>query len=396
MAKKEAGISEEKVIKTRELCDLDKLTLWCSNEYKHKEIFKKYDGTEFYFPSHLFRKLSRYVYDLVYKNKDFNMYFSGGEGTGKTTHATQWGQVFYYILTECNIINEELGTYYVYDEKTCMAHDLDDYNSMSDKYSDNLFRIIICDETGDLKAEDRFNKNNKDYRKKMRKDRKSLHIKLFNYPNVFELSKDAIIDRSNGFVLCKENEGLDKFGGSIPNVADVVFIPRGDYTFSWDDNHKFGELVSKEELKAEIEEILKHKYFKTIDKKYVYLTYKRDNVFCFNAQDYIKRAKEKAKIEGEIAQFRLTEHQMRVLFKYVTAKKIFGKGRKSVIPQGVSKEVANQIDLENKALQTINNIRKEMSDYFKALGIDPKLIKEDEYHSIQTDFVEDTLEEQEI
>ena len=129
------------------------------------------------------------------------------------------------------------------------------------------------------------------------------------------MSKDAIIDRSNGFVICKESDGLNKFGGSLPDVADVVFIPRGDYTFSWDSNMKFGEIVSKGELKAEIEEILKHKYFRTINDKFVYLTYRRDDVFCFNAEDYIKRAKEKAKIEGELAQFKLTEHQMRVFFK---------------------------------------------------------------------------------
>ena len=174
------------------------------NHARYKELLenppkklKNYNGVEFRIDPDVFRKLCQYVYNLTFKNLDILFLHGGEEGTGKSTDASQIGQIFYFIMVECNVLNEDLGTMYPYDEENCLSHNLISFLKKCDKYNDNIFRIIICDEGGGLKSEERWDEWNKKFRDEMRKDRKKLRIRIVCYPQPFELVKDFTLARVN-------------------------------------------------------------------------------------------------------------------------------------------------------------------------------------------------------
>ena len=287
-----SGIVEKKVMETRKVFNNQRWNDLYDNPPKKLKNFK---GIYFRVDRDIFRKMCQYAYDMVFKVLDIFGLDGGIEGSGKTTDASQLGQIMHYIMVECNIISKDLGTYYEYNEENCLAHDLETFNELSDKYNDNLFRIIICDEAGELKAEDRWNDANKDFRESMRKDRKKLRFRILCYPQPFELVKDFILGRTNFIRINRFSKEKDGFG-SIPNIVDTIIIPRGDYTYSFHTK----DLIPRTEIKNALKEQGKEKYTSELAKKYIYKTTKKDDVFCFDAESYIKKAKEFSKIKKMI------------------------------------------------------------------------------------------------
>lgn len=355
----ENGISENVVIETRKRFDIDR---WEHIRYNPPKFIKRYDGAKFRVDPDVFFKLCNGIYELVFKNQDIKVKFTGGEGSGKTTHATQYGQIFYYILIESNVLHKDLGTYYDYIEEECLAHDIDEYNDMSDRLQNNVFRILICDEAGSLKASNRFDKNNKSFSEKMRKDRKTLKIEILCYPNVWELNKDSVLDRTNLVVLCESSEDLYGYGAT-PDVAKLLVLPRGKFTFSY---HSLN-LISKAEMKEMLGELIKNKYVSSIQDKYIYKTYKRDDVFCFDAQKYLARAKEKGKIDSGISNFTLRPSELSILLESLTPKKLLGVGTRQLIPEHLSLEEKKQIDELNKKVNIISQLKNRIKKHVTAV-----------------------------
>jgi hypothetical protein len=306
-----SGIVEKKVLETRKVFLKSRWLELIDEPPKKLQNFK---GDWFRVDKHIFVKLCQYAYDMLFKTLDIFGLDGGIEGSGKTVDASQLGQMFHYIMTETRIISEELGTYYEYTEENCLAHDLESFNELSDKYNDLLFRIIICDEAGELKAEDRWSESNKDFRESMRKDRKKLRFRILCYPQPFELVKDFILGRTNFIRINRFS--LDKNGfGSSPDIVDTIIIPRGDYTYS----HHTKEIISRSEIKAALKEQGKEKYTSELQKKFIYKTSKKDDVFCFDSENYIKKAKEFSKIKKNEKKVFISGKTVEILAKHLTA-----------------------------------------------------------------------------
>lgn len=282
----------------------------------------------------IFRKLLQYVYNMVFKNLDILFLFGGDEGTGKSTDASQIGFLFHYIMCECNILNKELGTYYDFDEDNCLSHNLISFLKKCDKYNDNFFRILICDEAGGLKSEERWDEYNKKFRDEMRKDRKKLRIRLVCYPQPFELVKDFTLARVNCIRISEFRQ--DKKEGLIPDMVNTIIIPRGKYTFSWHTQ----ELISKKEIKSALLDQTKERYTKDIPKKYIYKTSKKTSTFCFDANSYMKKAREENRLFLKEEKIYLSNRLIHILAKYLTAGKI-----------GLSTKISEEISYEERKIK---------------------------------------------
>jgi len=340
---KNSGIVEKKVLQTRKKFSMKR---W-------KELFEnppaklyKYDGTSFRVDIDVFRKFLQYSYDMLFKNLDIFGIEGGIEGSGKSVDASQVGQQFYYIFTECNIINKELNTWYEYNEENCLAHNLIRFLELCDKYNDELFRIIICDEAGDLKGEDRWEEANKEFRTDMRKDRKKLRVRLMCYPNPWELVKDVTLGRTNFIRLNRFSSSSDGFG-SIPDIVDTIIIPRGEYTYSFHTK----EMIRRGEIKKALLELTKARYTTELDKKFIYKTSKKDDVFCFNAEEYIKRAKEENRGRKKQKKIYVSDKLIHIFAENLTAGKL---GLRTKVTEGVEGEIQKKQYEEVKKARLVN------------------------------------------
>jgi hypothetical protein len=281
-----------------------------------------------------FRKQCQYVYNLVFKNLDILGLYGGEEGTGKSTKASQDGNSLYYIMTECNVLNEELGTWYEYNEENCLAHNLISFLKKADKYNDSVFRILICDEAGGLKSEERWDEWNKKFREEMRKDRKKLRVRLLCYPQPFELVKDFTLARVNYIRLAEFREDPKK--GLVPDMVKTIIIPRGKFTFSFNTH----ELIAKKEIKIALLEQTKERYSKELHQKYIYKISKTSSTFCFDVAKYMENAKEENRLFLREEKIYLSSNLIRILAENLTAGKI-----------GLSIKIDKDLSLEERTIK---------------------------------------------
>lgn len=352
-------IVEPLVMETRKLFNND----------RHKELMNEpprdlqnYKGDKFHVDKDVFYKLCQYVYNLTFKNLDILGLFGGEEGTGKSTDASQIGAIIHYIMVECNVISEQLGTYYEYNEDNCLSHNLISFLKKCDKYNDNIFRILICDEAGGLKSEERWDEWNKKFREEMRKDRKKLRIRLVCYPQPFELVKDFTLARVNFMRISEFRE--DKKQGLIPDIVKTIIIPRGRKTFSWHTH----EEISKREIKAAILDQTKERYTKEFQNKYIYKTSRKSITFCFDPKKYIKQAKEENRLFLKEEKIFITNNLINIFGKYLTAGKI---GLSTTIPKDSTYE--EKKDRERERLHALS-----VSKFVNKCRNSSKKIKEDE------------------
>lgn len=301
----------------------------------------------------IFRKLMQYVYNLTFKNLDVLFLNGGEEGTGKTTDASQVGFQFHFIMVECKVISKELNTYYPYDEANCLSHNLISFLKKCDKYNDNIFRIIICDEGGGLKSEERWDEWNKKFREEMRKDRKKLRVRIVCYPQPFELVKDFTLARVNCIRMSEFRQ--DKNKGLIPDIVKTIIIPRGQYTFSWHTN----QMIEKKEIKGALLEQTKERYTKELNKKYIYKTSKKTATFCFDVKNYMKQAKEENRLFLKEERIYLSNYLIHILGSYLTAGRI---GLSTKVDQSLEYDERQQKEKERKYALSISKLVNKCRD----------------------------------
>ena len=350
-----SGIVEKRVIETRKGFNHKRWKELYDNppNKMYNEINKEW----FFVDQDIFRKECQYIYDMVFKVLDVFGLFGGMEGSGKSTDASQIGQQFWYILNECNILRKDLGTYYDYTDDNCLTHNLESFLEKCDKYNDELWRIIICDEAGDLKSEDRWEEANKIFRDDMRKDRKKLRIRLMCYPVPFELVKDFTLGRTNFIRMNRFSKDKNGFG-SIPDIVDMIIIPRGDFTYSF--NTK--EQVKREEIKHALLELSKSRYTSDLQKKYIYKTTRKDNVFCFDAEKYIKQAKEENRMKKKQEKIYISDNLIRIIAEKLTAGKI---GLSIKVPQDLPKEEREEKEREKRDALLVSKLVNACRDKVK-------------------------------
>lgn len=342
--KKQTGIVDERLIQVRKNFNHKRYNELWENPPKH---LTNYKGEKFQINKEWFKKNLLYVHNAVFKVLDVLGLFGGEEGTGKSTDMSQWGQTIYYILIECEVVSEKNNNFYEFNEKNCLAHNLISFLKLCDKYNDELFRIILCDEAGGLKGEDRWDEWNKKFRDDMRKDRKKLRFKGLAYPQVFELVKDMTLGRVSFMRISEFRE--DKQKGLIPDIVKTIIIPRGKYTFSWHTN----EMISKTELKKALFEQSKERYTKTIQKKFIYNTTKKDNVFCFNVKQYLIDAINENKLFLKEEKIYLSNRLIEILANNLTAGKI---GLSISVPKDLTGEELKEAEQERKDALLISKL----------------------------------------
>ncbi len=308
-------IVEQKVLEVRKVFNFKRYQELLDNPPSQLTSFHD-NKTTYYIDKDIFRKQCQYVLNLVFKNLDILGLYGGEEGTGKSTNASQDANTFYYIMLECNVLNKELGTFYEWTEENCLSHNLISFLKKCDKYNDEIFRIIICDEAGGLKSEERWDEWNKKFRDEMRKDRKKLRLRLLCYPQPFELVKDFTLARVNYIRINEFRE--DKEHGLIPDIVKTIIIPRGKETFSFHIN----EIIPKKELKSALLEQTKEKYTKELSNKYIYKTSHKSSSFCFDVKRYMKNAKEENRLFLKEEKIYLSSRLIYIIAKNLTAGKI--------------------------------------------------------------------------
>lgn len=308
-------IVEELVLKVRKVFNLKRYEELLENPPKTLTSFHD-NKSNYIVDKDWFRKQCQYVYNLTFKNLDILGLYGGEEGTGKSTKASQDGNTFYYIMTECNVLNKELGTWYPFDEENCLAHNLVSFLKKADKYNDDIFRILICDEAGGLKSEERWDEWNKKFREEMRKDRKKLRLRLLCYPQPFELVKDFTLARVNYIRISEFRE--DEKKGLVPDMVKTIIIPRGKFTFSFNTN----EIIPKKEIKMALLEQTKERYSKELHQKYIYKISKTSPTFCFDVKKYMKNAKEENRLFLKEEKIYLSSNLIRIFARNLTAGRI--------------------------------------------------------------------------
>jgi len=345
--KKAVGIVERRVLETRKGFNKKRWQELFDNP--PKSLQDPINNETFRVDPDAFRKYLQYVYDMVHKTLDVFGLFGGIEGSGKSTDASQVGYEFYFIMCECNVLREDLGTWYEWTDKNCLGHNLDAFLDLCDKYNDDLWRIIICDEAGDLKSEDRWEDANKMFRDEMRKDRKKLRVRLLCYPQPFELVKDFTMGRTNFIRINRFS--LEKDGmGSIPDVVDMIIIPRGDYTYSFITK----ELVPRGQIKGALKEVSKERYTSEFPRKFIFKTMKKDNVFCFDAEEYIKRAKEENRLRKKQEKVYLSNNLIELIANHLTAGKMGFSTKKP--DESLTRDERQQVEEERRKAFLISKL----------------------------------------
>lgn len=328
------------------------------NHQRYEELLQEppktlenYKGDTFKVDADVFRKFCQYAHNMLFKNLDVWGLFGGGEGSGKSTDASQVAKQFHYILVETNILNHELGTFYEFTEENILCHNFKSYLYKKDKFADWIFRIYICDEAGGLKSEERWDEDNKLFRDDMRKNRKRLEINLLCFPQPFELVKDFAQGRVNFLRLSKFRQHKTK--GLIPDKVDTIIIPRGEYTFSWNTREK----VHRKEIKRAISDQTKERYTKDFPKNCIYKTTTKDITFCFDAHKYDKQAKEENRMFKKTAKVLLTSGEVTILANNLTAGKLgFSVNKK--YPENATIEEIKELDKDKRDGYIINKLAK--------------------------------------
>ena len=243
-------------------------------------------------------------------------------------------------MVECKILNKELGTHYEYTAENCLAHNLFTFLVKCDKFNDEVFRIIICDEAGGLKSEERWDDINKKFRDEMRKDRKKLKVRLICYPQPFELVKDFTLARVNCIRIKEFRE--DRKKGLIPDTVHTIIIPRGRHAFSFQTH----EIISKLEIKNALQEQTKERYTKEFPMKYIFKTTTRtSDVFCFDPKQYIKDAKKENRLFMKEQKIYISNTLIKIFAKKLTAGRI---GLSTTIPKGATGQELKELEEEKK------------------------------------------------
>lgn len=373
-------IVEQKVLEVRKVFNFNRYNELLENPPEQLTSFHD-KKTIYYVDKDIFRKQCQYVYNLVFKNLDILGLFGGEEGTGKSTDASQLGNTFYYIMLECNVLNLECGTYYEWTEENVLSHNLISFLKKCDKYNDEIFRIIICDEAGGLKSEERWDEWNKKFRDEMRKDRKKLRIRLLCYPQPFELVKDFTLARVNFIRINEFRDDLLK--GLTPDIVKMIIIPRGRETFSFISH----EIISKRELKSALLEQTKEKYTKELSNKYIYKISKKSSSFCFDVKKYMKNAKEENRLFLKEEKIYLSSRLINIIAKNLTSGKI---GLSTKIDKNAIGEERKQQEQEKKDAQLISKLVNKCREITNKR---PKIEKNENYKELEE--IEETDEENE-
>ena len=98
----------------------------------------------------------------------------------------------------------------------------------------------------------------------------------------------------------------------------MIIIPRGDYTYSFHSK----EIIKRGDMKKALLNLTKERYTNELNENFIFKTTKKSDVFCFNAESYIKKAKEENRNKKREKKIYVSNKLIDIFSKNLTAGKI--------------------------------------------------------------------------
>jgi hypothetical protein len=226
------------------------------------------------------------IKDLTYNKFDNLDICYRGEGRGKSKFSVQKEYVRYSLMKELGLIN------YEWNLKEVLYFTLSDYLKALVKYMNEPYRILILDESDELKRQNWNRPIVKSFISYLRRGRKFFKILNLNIPNLKDLPLDIITDRANKLYEICMSRDFENFN-YIRGMVKMFEIPRSDGCYSF--VHK--GILKEEFIKNIISNLHRDKYksFIILPNKIKCLDLRFNNVFPFDENEYENYALEKTK-----------------------------------------------------------------------------------------------------
>lgn len=257
------------------------------------------------------------IKDLSYNAFDNVDICYRGEGRGKSKFSAQKEYVRWYLLTELELINYD----WILEE--IVYYTLSDYMRALILYMDEPFRILILDESDELK---RLNWNKplvKSFISYLRRGRKFFKILNLNIPNLKDLPLDIVTDRANKLYEIQMGRNFENFEYNRGDVK-MFEVPRADGCWSFVHKNILKEQLIKDTISNIHRDV--YKSFVALPNKIKCLDIQFNNVFPFDEEAYEDLALKKTSeyFNSSLSQG-YSENDIKVLnmiFEYLASNKL--------------------------------------------------------------------------
>lgn len=258
----------------------------------------------------VFRKYIIAVLQMVFNEMDLLIAYTGTEGAGKSTLATQHILLIYKLIYESKIIH------YPYKIKDLMFNSLLGLRQMEDDHFSEKFRILALDEGNELHRQNWKEEEVQTFFQRLRRERFNQRIKMICIPVLGELMTNIIMTRVN-FIFEVSTKNKVKKGILEKGDCNFYIIPRGYKIYSY----KQKKELTKDNIKSTLYENLKDKsYLKGIPKELIVRNFKFNGVSSFKKTDYIKEMKESNKSFSLKEGIKLNNTTMYMLYRLICRK----------------------------------------------------------------------------
>ncbi|MFW5889568.1 MAG: hypothetical protein ACOCUD_04225 [Bacillota bacterium] len=270
-----------------------------------KELQTNYNNETMLIDEFVFRKELIGIIQMILDHMDLVHVFTGGEGTGKSTHVSQMMYMVHYIMTEIGLIT------YKFDIKECFFNTLEKMRHKEDEYFNDPFRIFCLDEGNELHRQNWRDDEVQTFFQRLRRERHNQRIKFICIPVLGELLPAIVLTRVNFIVEMKTKNDLQT-ASLDKGLCNFYIVPRGDKIYS--------PLQKKELTQGEIKQALydnlnDKSYMKGMPQEIKIKTYICNGVGAFPQELYIKELKESNKTFTVSKGISLTELEAFYLYK---------------------------------------------------------------------------------
>lgn len=311
-------------------------------------------GEKIIYDPFLVRKLNIGLMQMVINNQDLWSFISGSEGAGKSLLTSNLSYYVWSFLHDVGLAKYE----YKLEEIMygSIKQMLDDKET---KHKDQHFRIYFVDESEDTDRGNSRKKENKRFKRMMRRSRKSNSIIFQCSPQIGEQDISITLARTN-FVFYAKLDYDPTTGLLDQGEVDMYIIPKTKKVFS----DRLRKVLGRATIKNRFLELFQNKatYYNDLPKDCVIRTFKVNGVWSFNETEYDKYIAElnEDRNEEEKDTIKLTEKQQYALAKHLPKLGMFVWDME--IDQDSLKEVKTQESVKNYEL--LKKFRKKLKKMY--------------------------------
>jgi len=292
----------------------------------------------------VFRKILIGIIQMVLDHMDILIAITGGEGTGKSTHVSQWMYITHWILRELHIVE------YKFKIEDCFFNTLEKLRSKEDDFFEEPFRIFCLDEGNQLHRQNWKDEEVQTFFQRLRRERHNQRIKFICIPVLGELMLNIILSRVN-FVIEMVNTNEMKTGSLNKGQCNFYILPRGEKIYSPAQKKE----IYRSEIKQKLYENMKDKNYLTgMPREILIKRYRCNGVWGFPEKLYIKELKETNKTFTVKSGLKLSDLEAFYLYK----------SKPRLKTMGINVKDAKYATL-NKFLNRLNNYFEQDPDKYK-------------------------------